>query len=518
VLLKVAGKFLKNLIVFSAFSLFLSGVGEGAGKGWICVSSPEAEVCTDGAKGSAERVLRRIEESSRLWDALVPPGAQESTGGLRVFVLSRRRDWLARSGRGHQDGVYYFDGRRDWIAIREGALSLDRVAAHEYAHYRIRTRLRPVPLWVNEGLAEYLSTFRRVGDRFEVGSAREEHVAHLNRNGLRRVDLQGRDAVSFYPASWALVHLLVSESKRLTGLDEVQGDAWDRVSPQKVEAYVRQADFRTWNVPAKPVGTLSWKVAEHPDDPAMTRDALAATGGLVRPEKLEEFLDPKRLEGKVSKGSANADDLFQLAMLRRETGDEAEYRRLLQQAAALPQTLPEVLMSLAAVELRAGRTAEAVEQLEKLVSLHPDYQAGWETIAMAQWQIGRREAARRSAAEAARRAKDEEEKRRALALIESLQDPVVVERKPSIVRSSKPLESVEGWLEQVDCLGNRARLTVRTKSGKVRLLVSDAGAVNGGSRELACGEAKSVPVKIEFAARSDEALGTAGDVRSLVFP
>jgi hypothetical protein len=518
VVLKIKAKSLKGSLLLSWLLLCLGAVGRGEEKGWTCFSSSEVEVCTDGAKGSAERVLERMEESSRLWDALVPAATPEPDGGLRVFVLSGRRDWLSRSGRAHQDGVHYFDGRRDWIVIREGALSLDQVAAHEYAHYRIRTRLKPVPMWANEGLAEYLSTFRRIGTRFEVGSPREEHLVHLTRYGLRQADLEGRDAMSFYPASWALAHLLISESKSIRGFDEVAAKVQVKAELQKVGSYVRRGDLRTWTLPAKPRGKASWKMTVHPDDPAMTRDALTATGGLVKPEKLEEFLDPKKLEGKVAKGSATADDLFQLAMLRREVGDDVEYRRWLQRAASMPRTLPEVLMALAAVESREGRPGEAVKHLEKLVALHADYQAGWETLTMAQWQAGQREAARRSAAEALKRARDEEEKRRALALTESLVETVPAERKPAIVRSSRPLELLEGRLEQVDCLGDRARLTVGTGAGKVRLLVTDAGAVNGGSRELSCGEANSVPVKIEFAARVDERLGTTGDVRSLVFP
>ena len=92
---------------------------------------------------------------------------------------------------------------------------------HEYAHYFVRQNTRAVvPLWLNEGLAEFYSTFRpQFEDSSMIGAPPQARLRTLKEN----VYLPIRDLVSprdveklwrsgridmFYAEAWALVHYI----------------------------------------------------------------------------------------------------------------------------------------------------------------------------------------------------------------------------------------------------------------------------------------------------------------------
>ena len=118
---------------------------------------------------------------------------------------------------------YFF--RRPDVNRMVSAVQRDRrdtfgIIFHEYAHYVINQAGRPIPLWVNEGLAEFYSTFRTTGPTAGLlGAAPRWRLQNLRRGGpLLSFDelftAEGtsrtfRNAVQldrFYAQSWALVH------------------------------------------------------------------------------------------------------------------------------------------------------------------------------------------------------------------------------------------------------------------------------------------------------------------------
>ena len=147
-----------------------------------------------------------------------------------------------------------FVGREDvnYIALvrrRDGGLS---VLFHEYAHLIVSNVARNVPAWLNEGLAEYYSTFESVRDGREahVGRPVQQHVFQLRSTSLLplaellRVDRssplynEGQRRSIFYAESWALTHMLLSATPNrrpqlarfleLVGQGTPAADAWPR--------------------------------------------------------------------------------------------------------------------------------------------------------------------------------------------------------------------------------------------------------------------------------------------------
>ena len=151
---------------------------------------------------------------------------------------------------------------------------------HEYTHYVIRQNARTeVPLWLEEGLAEFYATFRPdFGDGHLLGAAPAERVRTLKqepyvslRNLLstRKIGQLLRSARSsvFYAEAWALVHYVTMERRNpvrapltvyLTTLaaTDSQDEAFKQAfgvdvdgMNRELQTYVRYFSFRTIVVP-----------------------------------------------------------------------------------------------------------------------------------------------------------------------------------------------------------------------------------------------------------------------------
>ncbi|MGQ9633865.1 MAG: hypothetical protein ACUVXB_06415 [Bryobacteraceae bacterium] len=144
---------------------------------------------------------------------------------------------------------------------------------------------------------------------------------------------------------------------------------------------------------------------------------------------------------------------------------------------------------------------------------------------------------REQEAEAKRRAAREEAeelerlKQKAVAAIQAALDKAQRENPP--MPSSGPVvpwwdgpqpdAKVSGLLVQVDCLGKLARLVIQIPEGNsVRLLVRDPNqiaVVGAGEKFFGCGPQKPArKIRVEYFAKPDVKLGTAGEVAVLEFP
>ncbi len=149
------------------------------------------------------------------------------------------------------------------------------------------------------------------------------------------------------------------------------------------------------------------------------------------------------------------------------------------------------------------------------------------------------EVKRREADEAARQRRIEEARRELEALkqkvragIEAAIEKANRENPPMAPSSGKvepwfegpqPDAKLSGLLRQVDCLGAMARLVIEADGGKLtRLLIRDSSQVSitgGGEKAFGCGAQKPARrVLVEYFARPDAKLGTAGEVAVLQFP
>jgi thioredoxin-like negative regulator of GroEL len=95
------------------------------------------------------------------------------------------------------------------------------VIYHEYAHGLTDSLFPGMPLWLSEGLAEYYSTLKILGEQITVARPIDQHVAWLREHplmpledllGMTREDdgySEGNRSGTFYAQSWATVHYLL---------------------------------------------------------------------------------------------------------------------------------------------------------------------------------------------------------------------------------------------------------------------------------------------------------------------
>jgi cytochrome c-type biogenesis protein CcmH/NrfG len=144
-----------------------------------------------------------------------------------VFIFGDRRSFElycdAAIGRSDKlSGVFLSDRDGNHVLIAGSSKGVDRVVFHELTHYFLRNTVSShLPLWFNEGLAEFYSTFSARKDTVEVGMPIAAHLTFLHQQSL--IPLKDLFAVThdskeyhegnrqgvFYAESWALVHYLM---------------------------------------------------------------------------------------------------------------------------------------------------------------------------------------------------------------------------------------------------------------------------------------------------------------------
>ena len=242
---------------------------------WTRVETPNFIVYGE----TGERRVREVaEEFERFREALarVIPGAGTPAAVPTVVVVfeSRRsfEPYIPRyNGKPIKLGGYFFaNNDMNIVALADGDRDSSlRTIFHEYVHVVTDNVSRGMPIWLNEGLAEYYSTFQvdESGRRALVGRLIPSHLQLLNdRRHMSIAELLAVEASSasynegerqtlFYAQSWALVHMLVSGApnrasllakySRLVADGTPSLDAWQEVFmnqniSRELERYVSQ--------------------------------------------------------------------------------------------------------------------------------------------------------------------------------------------------------------------------------------------------------------------------------------
>jgi tetratricopeptide (TPR) repeat protein len=112
----------------------------------------------------------------------------------------------------------------NYILVQSGGVATDRIIFHEYAHLIVSNVMSNPPVWLNEGLAEFYSTFQLLagGKQAQIGLAIGDHLQLLRNSGrvpvadLLKVDSrsplynESARASVFYAESWALTHMVLN--------------------------------------------------------------------------------------------------------------------------------------------------------------------------------------------------------------------------------------------------------------------------------------------------------------------
>jgi tetratricopeptide (TPR) repeat protein len=221
---------LRRLVLLALVGAITAGCGHTqllcprqAGPAWRQYDSPHFAVTTDLAPARARHLVGDFERTYHSFLDITGwhfPGRGEPPGRMRVVVFSRRADYLA-VGPAHTDGFYRpesFLGDSTVVLDNDGTHAPGEIFLHELTHRLLRYYVPNTPLGINEGLAEFFSTFK-VKDGEAWTGLPPRRIDSVRAGGLPSIDtlfntenlndLSPQQVNAFYLGAWFLVHTMV---------------------------------------------------------------------------------------------------------------------------------------------------------------------------------------------------------------------------------------------------------------------------------------------------------------------
>lgn len=253
-----------------------------AAENWIEVRSPHFVVETNAGEKEARKVADQFEQIRNMFHSAfsglrVDPAqpivilAAKNENTLKLFLPE---EWEVK-GHIHHAGLYQPGRDKDYVLLRldmEGTNPFHTLY-HEYTHALLRLNFSDLPIWLNEGLAEFFGNSTLGDKEIKTGTIDPGHLYLLNQSKLIPIETllevdhrspyyNEKDRASvFYAESWAVVHfLMVDEEARQKQLLKNFLSAWQKSGNQldaareafgdlkqfgkRIEAYARQVSFR----------------------------------------------------------------------------------------------------------------------------------------------------------------------------------------------------------------------------------------------------------------------------------
>jgi tetratricopeptide (TPR) repeat protein len=223
----------KRLFVLGAFLLTCGSWMWGQEKPWLEVKSPHFRVITNGSDRDARHVARAFEQMRAVFESQFPGFKLETPAPLLVLAardeptMKMLLPRMFNAGVGSQVGGRFEQGwEHSYAIVRLDILSSDlrhpdtyHPVYHEYVHSLLHANFRGLPLWLDEGLAEFYGYTRFEGDKMYIGAPSKGHRLDVldtrapitlrtfitTRNSIVRDE---QDSQLFYAQAWALTHFL----------------------------------------------------------------------------------------------------------------------------------------------------------------------------------------------------------------------------------------------------------------------------------------------------------------------
>lgn len=407
-------------------------------EGWIEVRSPHFVVLSDAGERQARRIAGQFENIRGVYQRALPNARVDAPMPVLIFAARNART-LDRLLPGYREqtlqarpaGVFVSGNEKHFVALRADASGANpyQIVYHEYFHVVTRLSLGEIPLWLNEGLAEFWAHARFVGRKVILGEVAAHHIRRLRDEGLIPFEeffavghaspwYRGERKGLFYAQAWALVHLLMvgerdgADRARISQLlgalergvpaadahRQIFGDYgnWRRA----LEAYIRRDAHLALTVDAPPL----------PDERTFAARPLPAAEAAARHADLMVLLGRPAEAHALADRALALDERCALAwevrghlLLREEESDEAmeAFARAaeLDSDSFLAHFYHAMLLTSAASSADDQAAAEA--GLRRSIALHPEFPPAWSTLGLLLVRQPGREA---EALEAAQRA------------------------------------------------------------------------------------------------------------------
>ena len=341
---------------------------EGAAAEWLSLRSDNFQVIGNANAGDLRTVALRLEQFRAVMRQLNPGLVREDSAPPVIVLVFKDKaayePFMPRANGRVVPVAGFFQGGRDMNYITltpQAGVEGFPVVFHEYSHLLLRGVLADAPLWFNEGLAEYYSTFEVVGNnRATIGKPIQRHLSLLaaRRLPFARFFAVDRNASEYttesvdrsvlYAQSWAIVHhAFQGDPKRKDQLLAFIAKLTEGGSPAE--------SFRA--VYGMAVKDLELELQVYVEKIAHTYKEYKLPEGVVT------RIDPRATTISDAEADAWLGDL--LAHMNRQ--EEATAR--LEKALAAKPDLALAHVSLGTLQVRQGKTAEGMGYLKEAQAL-----------------------------------------------------------------------------------------------------------------------------------------------------
>ena len=221
---------------------------------WVSVRTKNFFMIGNANEKEIRKVALKLEQFREVFTRIFPNMRFSTPVPTTVVVF--KSDSSYAPFKPHANTAGYFQAGEDvnYITLTTELQTMDpfNVIFHEYTHLLVNNTFQKAPVWFNEGLAEYYSTFKITDDqKIALGLPIANHV-HLLRQSkmlplrtLFAVDHksehynEGKKQSIFYAQSWALMHyLLIGKPGKIEKLGKFMDLVTEDVS---VESAFQQA-------------------------------------------------------------------------------------------------------------------------------------------------------------------------------------------------------------------------------------------------------------------------------------
>ena len=264
------------------------------------VASPHFTLVTDAGEKQARHILDNFERMRWMFQTLFPKSNVDPVAPIVVIATKNKKgfqalepqEYLAK-GQLNLAGYFLTTTERNYILLRLDAETEHPFATvyHEYTHLQFRNAAEWMPLWLNEGTAEFFQNTDFHDKQVQLGEPSADDILFLRQNSLIplpvlfRVDRNSpyyheeNKGSIFYSESWALMHYLQIGDKqnnthRITDYMTRMSNGEDPVTAaqeafgnlkaleNQLGFYIRQAQYKEFllNSAAAPIDPASYRV------------------------------------------------------------------------------------------------------------------------------------------------------------------------------------------------------------------------------------------------------------------
>ena len=386
---------------------------------WFEVSSPHFKVITDSSDKQGRHILDQLERMRWLFHAAFPKANVDPAVPITViapknqkgFQLLEPAAYLAK-GQLHLGGLFVRTPDKNYILLGLDSDGPHPFAAiyHEYTHLQFSDAGEWMPLWLNEGFAEFFQNTEIHNKDAEFGEPSVEDILYLRQNQLMPITtLLKVDANSpyyheeqkgsvFYAESWALTHYLEmmdfdKKTNQIVTYLKLVSQHEDPVAAgekafgdlkklqSSLEGYVRSGEYKQFvlSSAAAPIDEASYKSREltQPEADAIRADFLV----YVRRDQ-----DARTLLDEVLKGDPNSAQAHEtMGFLAFRDGDRDAARKWYGEAVKLDSQSFLAHYYFAVMSMNGGEGSVDDPQIEAslrtAIRLNPSYAQAYDRLA-----------------------------------------------------------------------------------------------------------------------------------------